>query len=289
MSGTAVRHPVFARCYTGVSEVLERLGLAERRRELLAGLSGRVIEVGAGNGLNFAHYPPAVTGVLAVEPEPELRRRATRAARRAPVPVEVVAGLADRLPARDRSFDAAVASLVLCSLPDPVAGLREVRRVLVPGERLRFLEHVRADSPAWPASSACWTRRSGPGWRAAATPAGTAPRPSGRPGSPSPRWTGSSSPGSPPRSPSSFSVRPRPRPPADLRPDRHRSGPVPPRSARAPIASGPFRRPVPARDLAVPGCRHPGLAGPSRSPYRARHDRRWALGPHPRRAGHRVR
>ncbi|MFG1753164.1 class I SAM-dependent methyltransferase [Streptosporangium sandarakinum] len=147
MSGTAVRHPVFARCYTGVSEVLERLGLAERRRELLAGLSGRVIEVGAGNGLNFAHYPPAVTGVLAVEPEPELRRRAARAARRAPVPVEVVAGLADRLPARDRSFDAAVASLVLCSLPDPVAGLREVRRVLVPGGRLRFLEHVRADSP----------------------------------------------------------------------------------------------------------------------------------------------
>ncbi|MEU0521041.1 class I SAM-dependent methyltransferase [Streptosporangium sp. NPDC006007] len=146
MPETRVNHPIFARFYARLSQAMEHRGLAERRQKLLAGLSGQVIEVGAGNGLNFAHYPPAVTRVLAVEPEPRLRRLARTAAGAAPVPVEVVDGLADRLPAEDATFDGAVASLVLCSLPNPDSALREMYRVLGPRGRLCFLEHVRAES-----------------------------------------------------------------------------------------------------------------------------------------------
>jgi ubiquinone/menaquinone biosynthesis C-methylase UbiE len=82
--------------------------------------------VGAGNGLNFPHYPPEVTGVLAVEPEPHLREIARGNAEHAPVPVEVVDGVAERLPADDASFDAAVASLVLCSVADQQTVLKEI-------------------------------------------------------------------------------------------------------------------------------------------------------------------
>ncbi len=142
-----VRHPVFARVYTRLRPALDRQGALAHRRRLLAGLTGRVIEVGAGDGGNFACYPPEVTGVLAVEPEPYLREQATHRAAVAPVPVEVVDGLAQRLPAADGTMDAAVASLVLCSVPDQAAALAELRRVLRPGGELRFFEHVAAETP----------------------------------------------------------------------------------------------------------------------------------------------
>jgi ubiquinone/menaquinone biosynthesis C-methylase UbiE len=142
MSTTRVRHPIFARLYARASPGIDRKGAAEHRDEMLAGLAGRVIEVGAGNGLNFAQYPAAVTEVVAVEPEPYLRDKASDAAERAPVAVTVVDGVADALPAEDGSFDAAVASLVLCSVPDQAAALAEIRRVLRPGGELRFYEHV---------------------------------------------------------------------------------------------------------------------------------------------------
>jgi ubiquinone/menaquinone biosynthesis C-methylase UbiE len=142
-----VRHPIFARLYTWLSGGAEKSGAAEHRDENLAGLRGRVVEVGAGNGLNFAHYPPEVEEVVAVEPEPYLRARAKEAAASAPVKVTVVDGDADALPGRDGEFDAAVFSLVLCTVPEPPRALAEARRVVGPGGELRFYEHVRADDP----------------------------------------------------------------------------------------------------------------------------------------------
>ncbi|MFF9089731.1 class I SAM-dependent methyltransferase [Streptomyces sp. NPDC014991] len=144
-----VRHPLFARCYARVSVGAEtRLGLAGVRERLLAGLSGRVIEVGAGNGLSFRHYPGTVAEVVAVEPEPLLRRLALEAALRARVPVDVVPGVAEALPAGSEAFDAAVLSLVLCSVRDVARALDEVRRVLRPGGEVRFLEHGRGGGRA---------------------------------------------------------------------------------------------------------------------------------------------
>jgi ubiquinone/menaquinone biosynthesis C-methylase UbiE len=141
-------HPVFARVYAKVAQISERRGGGEHRERLLAGLSGRVIEVGAGSGANFAHYPASVGEVIAVEPERYLRERARQAAARAPVSVSVVEGAADRLPGEARSFDAAVAALVLCTVPDQSSALAELFRVLRPGGELRFYEHVVAH-PKW--------------------------------------------------------------------------------------------------------------------------------------------
>ncbi|MDQ6916180.1 MAG: class I SAM-dependent methyltransferase, partial [Actinomycetota bacterium] len=147
MAKPEVRNPLFARLYTWLSRGAERAGAAEHRDRNLADLSGRVVEIGAGNGLNFAHYPAEVDEVVAVEPEPYLRARAREAAAGAPVKVTVVDGTADRLPGEDGEFDAAVASLVLCTVPEPGSALAEARRVLRPGGELRFYEHVRAPDP----------------------------------------------------------------------------------------------------------------------------------------------
>ncbi len=141
-----VRHPLFARLYARVGHLMDA-EIGDHRRRLLAGLTGRVIEVGAGNGLNFPHYPATVTEVLAVEPEPYLRRLALAAARQAPVSIRVVDGAAEALRAPDASLDAVVASLVLCTVADPERALAETRRVLRPGGTLRFYEHVRATDP----------------------------------------------------------------------------------------------------------------------------------------------
>ncbi|MEU3983324.1 class I SAM-dependent methyltransferase [Streptomyces sp. NPDC026672] len=144
----AVHHPVFARAYARISAGAEtRHGMAGIRERLLAGLSGRVVEIGAGNGLNFAHYPSTVDEVVAVEPEPLLRRLAEEAAQRARVPVHVVPGTAKALPAEAGEFDAAVLSLVLCSVGDVPRALGEVRRVLRPGGQVRFFEHGRGGGP----------------------------------------------------------------------------------------------------------------------------------------------
>jgi ubiquinone/menaquinone biosynthesis C-methylase UbiE len=135
-------HPFFARMWIKMSPKGEEKGAAEHRQDMLAGLSGRVLELGAGNGLNFQHYPPAVTEVVAVEPEPTLREAAQEAATDR---IRVVDAVADNLPAGDGEFDAAVVSLVLCSVPDQATALAELRRVIRPGGELRFYEHVQAD------------------------------------------------------------------------------------------------------------------------------------------------
>ncbi|HET8672493.1 MAG TPA: class I SAM-dependent methyltransferase [Thermoleophilaceae bacterium] len=142
---TDIEHPRFARMYLRVSKRMDQRGASDHRRRLLEGLSGRVAELGAGNGLNFAHYPGTVTEVIAVEPEPTLRAAAEEAAAKAPVTVTVRAGTADALPLADGEVDSAVASLVLCSVPDQARALSELHRVVRPGGELRFYEHVIAN------------------------------------------------------------------------------------------------------------------------------------------------
>ena len=142
----AVSHPVFARTFPAMSRAMEAGGIAEHRKELLADLAGEVIDVGAGTGASFGHYPAPVTRVLAVEPEPRLRAVAEAAAQAVAVRIEVVGGTAGELPAGDASYDAGMVSFVLCTVPDQDAALAEIRRVLRPGGSLYFLEHVRADS-----------------------------------------------------------------------------------------------------------------------------------------------
>ena len=143
------QHRVFAGWYPGRAAAMDKAGFAAYRGRFLAGLSGQVLELGAGSGLNFAHYPAEVERVVAVEPEARLRGLAERAADRAPVAVEVVDGVAEDLSAYAGRFDAAVCSLVLCSVPDQCAALAQLRSVLRPRENgevgeVRLLEHVRA-------------------------------------------------------------------------------------------------------------------------------------------------
>ena len=141
-------HPIFARVYERISTAMNEAGEIEHRRELAGGATGRVLEPGAGNGLNLEHYRDAEL-VVAMEPEPTMLRMASERSLEASVPVHLVRGAGEALPFPDGSFDTVVASLVLCSVSDPVAVVTELRRVLRPGGTVRFLEHVRSRSPAW--------------------------------------------------------------------------------------------------------------------------------------------
>jgi ubiquinone/menaquinone biosynthesis C-methylase UbiE len=122
---------------------LERLGLARRRAALVGPAAGRALEVGVGTGLTLPHYRQAAE-VVGIDPEPAMLERARARAAEAKVPVTLEVGPAEVLPFPAGSFDTAVASLVLCTVDDPRAAARELRRVLRPGGELRFLEHVRA-------------------------------------------------------------------------------------------------------------------------------------------------
>jgi ubiquinone/menaquinone biosynthesis C-methylase UbiE len=142
MTTSDIARPRFARMYLRSAAGAEERGATEHRRRLLEGLRGNVVEVGAGHGLTFRLYPPEVTEVVAIEPEPMLRSQAEQAAESASVPIRVLAGVADELPLEDDSADAVVASLVLCSVPDQPRALAEIRRVLRREGELRFYEHV---------------------------------------------------------------------------------------------------------------------------------------------------
>ncbi len=138
---------MFARCLARSAAISERKGGETHRRRLLAGLTGRVVEVGVGTGVNLQHYPRSVAEVLAVEPEPNLRAMAQAAARNSPFAVRVVPGLAEALPAPDASVDAGVSAGLLCTVPDVAAALAELARVIRPGGELRFYEHVISRRP----------------------------------------------------------------------------------------------------------------------------------------------
>ena len=140
-------HPVFAWFFDKVGPWADLRGTAEHRRQLLAVAAGRVVEIGAGTGLNLRHYPIPVSEVLAFEPDPHMFRRLAAATGTASVPVRLGRASADALPVDDASMDTVVVSLVLCSVPDVSSALAEARRILKPGGRLLFFEHVRADDP----------------------------------------------------------------------------------------------------------------------------------------------
>ncbi|MDT5069241.1 MAG: hypothetical protein QOK02_5396 [Mycobacterium sp.] len=133
-------NPFFAKVWTTLS-TREPESIRRLRRENLSGLTGRVLEVGAGTGTNFEFYPATVTEVVAIEPEARLAVLARKAADKATIPVTVSSDTVERYGASE-PFDAVVASLVLCSVQDPNGVLRQLFSMLRPGGELRFLEHV---------------------------------------------------------------------------------------------------------------------------------------------------
>jgi len=126
---------------------LRRPRFQQERQEALAAARGEVLEIGFGTGLNLRHYPPGVTRLTAIDVADLLPARTGRRVAAAPFPVERVRLTAERLPFPDARFDCVVSTWTLCSIPDAVAALREVRRVLAPGGRFVFLEHGRSDDP----------------------------------------------------------------------------------------------------------------------------------------------
>ena len=136
----------FVRNYDRAMAPLERRLFGDARRRLVASARGRVLDLGAGTGANFAHFPAAVQGVVALDPEAGMLGAARPKAAAAPVGVALVAASAEALPFPDASFDTVVATLVFCTIPDPERALAEVRRVLAPGGRALLLEHVRSSS-----------------------------------------------------------------------------------------------------------------------------------------------
>jgi ubiquinone/menaquinone biosynthesis C-methylase UbiE len=135
----------FARFYDRLFAACERDGLTDLRREHLASATGEVLEVGAGTGLNLELYPDTVTRLVLTEPEPAMAdqlREKVEGDRRS---IEVHVAPGERVPFEDDSFDTVVGTLMLCTAPDPDAVLAEAARVLRPGGRYLFMEHVRAE------------------------------------------------------------------------------------------------------------------------------------------------
>jgi len=151
----------FAALYDRCFKAAEEAGLREMRRQLLAGAGGRVLELGAGTGLNLDLYPGGVEQLVLLEPDPHMAKRLRETAAASSRSLSVSEAPAERLPFEDSSFDTVVSTLVFCTVPDPVAAMTEVARVLEPGGRLLFLEHVRAED----AGLARWQDRLERPWR----------------------------------------------------------------------------------------------------------------------------
>ncbi len=151
----------FSALYDRGLRATEEAGLGQMRLELLAEAGGRTIELGAGTGANLDLYPEAVEDLALVEPDPHMAKRLRAKLAESGRSATVVEASAERLPLEDASFDTAVATLVLCTVPDPVAALAEAARVLKPGGRFLFLEHVRAED----AALARWQDRLEKPWR----------------------------------------------------------------------------------------------------------------------------
>ena len=137
----------FAALYDRLNKGAEDAGVREWRAGLLAGATGPTLEIGAGTGLNLEHYPPAVTRLVLLEPDPGMAARLQGRLDASGRQAELVSASAVPLPFADGEFETVVVTLVLCSVPDPGAALAEIRRVLAPGGRMLFMEHVRSENP----------------------------------------------------------------------------------------------------------------------------------------------
>jgi ubiquinone/menaquinone biosynthesis C-methylase UbiE len=137
---------IMALLYDPVLWLGELAGMRRRRRMLLSSARGRVVEIGAGTGLNIAHYPDGIAELVLAEPEPAMRRRLARRLRRHARVARIVDAPAEHLPLADGSVDTVVSTLVLCTVDEPERALREIARVLGPDGQLLFIEHVRASS-----------------------------------------------------------------------------------------------------------------------------------------------
>ena len=136
----------FSAIYDPLLWVGERAGMAQRRSALLSQATGQVLELGAGTGLNLPHYSDNLEELVLTEPSPPMVGRLERRAKKAGTPSSVVVADAERLPFKADSFDTVVSTLVLCTVDDPQQAINEIARVLRPGGKLLFLEHVRSDS-----------------------------------------------------------------------------------------------------------------------------------------------
>jgi len=151
----------FSAFYDRAMKASEEAGMREIRRQALSEARGRTIDIGAGTGINIGLYPDGLTELVLAEPDEHMLRRLRPKLAGAGKGVEMVQAPADRLPFRDDTFDTAVFTLVLCTVPDPAAALREAARVLGPGGQLIFVEHVRAREPGL----ARWQDRLETPWR----------------------------------------------------------------------------------------------------------------------------
>lgn len=137
----------FSALYDRAFEASEEAGLREMRCDLLSGARGRVLELGAGTGLNLALYPEGIESLALVEPDPHMAKQLRKKLGESERSAELIEAPAERLPFDDDSFDTVIVTLVLCTVPDQPAALKEISRVLKPGGRFLFLEHVRSQSP----------------------------------------------------------------------------------------------------------------------------------------------
>jgi ubiquinone/menaquinone biosynthesis C-methylase UbiE len=155
-----MNHPILARIYDTVLAPTERMGVRDQRRRMMDGVTGRVLEIAAGTGLNVPFYPTTAEEVHAVEPDLHMLTRLERRVDESSVPLYLYQGDAQNLPFIDGAFDAAIIAFALCTIPDPPRALDEVHRVVRSGGVLRFLEHVRSPN----ARTARWQDRINPIW-----------------------------------------------------------------------------------------------------------------------------
>jgi ubiquinone/menaquinone biosynthesis C-methylase UbiE len=152
---------VFAVMYDRMIRRGEKLGMAARRRELVAKASGRTLEIGAGTGANLPHYPDTVEELILAEPFEPMRRQLERRLAESGRPATTLDATAEAIPMEGESVDTVVSTLVLCTVDFPDQALGEIARVLRPGGQLLFIEHVRSHSPR----TARWQDRLETPWR----------------------------------------------------------------------------------------------------------------------------